>query len=100
MEYKHLTPIERESIMKLSAQGYSIRAIARKMNRSPSTISRELSRNGGSAHSYSAYEADKRYHQKRVTCRPRLKLADNETQERLLAYLGEGWSPKQIIGEP
>ena len=39
MEYKHLTPIERESIMKLLAQGYSTRAIARKMGRSPSTIS-------------------------------------------------------------
>ena len=27
MEYKHLTPIERESIMKLSVQGYGVRAI-------------------------------------------------------------------------
>ena len=98
MEYKHLTPIERESIMKLLAQGYSTRAIARKMGRSPSTISRELSRNIGNDRSYSAYEADKRYQQRRVTCRPKLKLADSETQERLLAYLDEGWSPEQIVG--
>ncbi len=98
MEYKHLTPIERESIMKLLVQGYGTRAIARKMGRSPSTISRELSRNSGSGHSYSAYEADKRYHQRRAACRPKLKLADDETQERLLAYLGEGWSPEQIVG--
>ena len=98
MEYKHLTPIERESIMKLLAQGYSTRAIARKMGRSPSTISRELSRNIGNGRSYSAYEADKRYQQRRVACRPKLKLADSETQGRLLAYLDEGWSPEQIVG--
>ena len=98
MEYKHLTPIERESIMKLSAQGYGTRAIARKMGRSPSTISRELSRNSGNGRSYSAYEADKRYQHRRVVCRPKLKLADIETQERLLAYLDEGWSPEQIVG--
>ena len=98
MEYNHLTPNERESIMKLSAKGYGIRAIARETGRSPSTISRELSRNGGVTQSYSAYEAEKRYRKKRTRCRPRLKLASHEIQKHLLAYLGEGWSPEQIVG--
>ncbi len=99
MEYTHLTPTERESIMNLSVQGYGVRAIARKMGRSPSTISRELTRNRDKTNrSYSAYVADKRYRQRRMRCRPRLKLANAESKELLLAYLDEGWSPEQIVG--
>lgn len=98
MRYKHLTPIERESIMKLSVQGYGVRVIARKMGRSPSTISRELSRNAGTDNSYSAYEANRKYRDRRISCRPKLKLANAKTQELLLVYLREGWSPEQIVG--
>ncbi|MBQ9565015.1 MAG: IS30 family transposase [Synergistaceae bacterium] len=99
MEYKHLTPTERESIMNLSIQGYGVRAIAHKMGRSSSTISRELARNRDKTNrSYSASVADKRYRQRRMRCRPRLKLANAEIKERLLAYLDEGWSPEQIVG--
>ena len=98
MGYIHLTPIERESIMKLSAQGYGVRAIARKMGRCPSTISRELSRNAGTDKSYSAYEANRKYRDRRISCRPKLKLANAEIQEYLLAHLRDGWSPEQIVG--
>lgn len=99
MEYTHLTPIERESIMNLSVQGYGVRAIARKLGRNPSTISRELARNRAeTGHSYSAYVAGEQYRKRRMRCRPKLKLANAETQERLLAYLDEGWSPEQIVG--
>ena len=98
MEYKHLTPIERESIMKLSIQGYGVRDIAREIGRCPSTISRELSRNAGTETSYSAYEANRRYRERRIGCRPKLKLSNAETQEYLLAHLRKGWSPEQIVG--
>ena len=43
--YTHLTIDEREQIFLLYYQGESIRAIAKVLERSPSTISRELSRN-------------------------------------------------------
>ena len=99
MEYTHLTPTDRESIMNLSVQGYGVRAIARKMGRNPSTISRELARNRAeTGRSYSAYAAGEQYRKRRVRCRPKLKLANAETKERLLAYLDEGWSPEQIVG--
>ena len=99
MEYTHLTPIERERIMNLLAQGYGVRDIADRIGRSPSTISRELARNRDKAScSYSAYMADKQYRQRRTKCRPKLKLADIETQKHLLACLDEGWSPEQIVG--
>ena len=45
MGCNHLTATERESILYLRAQGYGIRKIAGALNRSPSTISRELRRN-------------------------------------------------------
>lgn len=98
MRYNHLTPNERESIMKLSVQGCGVRAIARKMGRSPSTISRELSRNTGAKGSYSAYKATRKYRDRRISCRPKLKLANTETQECLLTHLREVWSPEQIVG--
>ena len=55
-----ITREERYAIMALKKQRYSIRAIARELGRSPSTVSRELSRNRrpsglyspGVAHSY------------------------------------------------
>lgn len=84
--------------MKLSVQGYGVQVIARKMGRSPSTIRRELSRNAGTDNSYSAYEANRKYRDRRTSCRPKLKLANAKTKELLLAYLREGWSPKQIVG--
>ena len=41
MSYNHLTIFEREKLLKFQAQGISYRAIALKLHRSPSTISRE-----------------------------------------------------------
>ncbi|MCY4202167.1 MAG: helix-turn-helix domain-containing protein [Aestuariivita sp.] len=45
--YHHLTYAERCQIHGLKASGYSQRAIAHAMNRSPATISRERRRNSG-----------------------------------------------------
>ncbi|WP_419469088.1 helix-turn-helix domain-containing protein [Burkholderia diffusa] len=42
---------EREEISRGVSAGPSIRAIARQLNRAPSTISREIARNGGTGHS-------------------------------------------------
>ncbi|BAC13676.1 transposase for IS658 (divided with OB1719 and OB1720) [Oceanobacillus iheyensis HTE831] len=45
MSYKHLTTFERARIETLYDQGKSIRTIPEKLDRSPSTISREINRN-------------------------------------------------------
>ena len=60
MGNKHLTATERESILCLRAQGCGIRQIAGALNRSPSTISRELRRNPVRG-ACSAHEAEKLY---------------------------------------
>ena len=97
MGCNHLTATERESILCLRAQGYGIRKIAGTLNRSPSTISRELRRNLVKG-AYSAHEADKLYRLRRKRCRPTFKLEDKELQALLRARLEEGWSPEQIKG--
>lgn len=93
----HLTATERESILVLCTQGCGVRKIADTLNRSPSTISRELRRNLVKG-AYSAHEADKLYRLRRKRCRPAFKLADKELQSLLQARLEEGWSPEQIKG--
>ena len=97
MGYHHLTATERESILCLRAQGYGIRKIAGTLNRSPSTVLRELRRNLVKG-AYSAHEADKLYRLRRKRCRPTFKLEDKELQALLRARLEEGWSPEQIKG--
>ena len=52
-----LTLAEREEISRAMAEGHSIRSIASRLGRPASTVSRELSRNGGRA-SYRASDAD------------------------------------------
>lgn len=54
---RHLSLSEREEISKGIAQGCSIRNIAYKLNRSLSTVSRELTRHGG-ASDYRATQSD------------------------------------------
>ncbi|WP_213909858.1 helix-turn-helix domain-containing protein, partial [Stutzerimonas nitrititolerans] len=52
-----LTLVEREEISRALAVGQSIRQIALRLERAPSTVSREISRNGG-RRSYRANEAE------------------------------------------
>lgn len=54
-----LTLVEREEISRGLVARQSIRFIAYRLKRSPSTISREIARNGG-ARGYRAVRADKR----------------------------------------
>lgn len=93
----HLTATERESILCLRARGYGIRKIAGALNRSPSTISRELQRNLVKG-AYSAHEAGKLYRLRRKRCRPAFKLENKGLRQILQSRLEEGWSPEQIKG--
>ena len=58
MSYNHLTLTERARIEVLRQENYSLRSIARKLKRSVSTISREISRNNLNQ-SYQAETAQK-----------------------------------------
>ena len=88
---------DREEISRGVASGVSLRLIAAKLHRAPSTISRELRRNGGYRR-YRAAAADKRAWD--CALRPKLcKLARHEELRQLVAAkLSENWSPEQIAG--
>ena len=92
-----LTLSEREEISRGIVADLSIRSIANHLNRSPSTVSREIKRNGG-YDNYRATQADvsawERAH------RPKLcKLACNRALSRTVAAkLQLNWSPEQIAG--
>nr|WP_225879212.1 helix-turn-helix domain-containing protein [Isorropodon fossajaponicum symbiont] len=67
--YQHLSPEERAFIMIEYNQGRSIRYISYLLNRSPSTISREIKRNlSNTINNYCATTAAKRYQDKRQLC--------------------------------
>mgnify|MGYP003882003675 CR=1 FL=1 len=64
MHYKRLTREERYQIQALKRSGQGVRAVARTLSRSPSTISRELRRNNGRA-GYWANFADESHRRRR-----------------------------------
>jgi IS30 family transposase len=92
-----LSIAEREEISRGIAAGVSLRSIAMGLRRAPSTISRELQRNGGQRR-YRAAAADKRAWDRAL--RPKLcKLARHEELRQLVAAkLSDNWSPEQIAG--
>jgi IS30 family transposase len=90
-----LSLVEREEISRGLAAGHSIRWMARQMGRSPSTVSREITRNGG-VRDYRAQAADDAAW--RRACRPkRCKLSSLPKLRREVArQLRQNWSPEQI----
>ncbi|EKS9797884.1 MULTISPECIES: IS30 family transposase [Burkholderia] len=92
-----LTLPEREEISRSVVAGDSIRAIAIRLARAPSTISRELKRNGG-MQGYRANNADELAWER--ARRPQVcKLVRNRELAQVVASkLGLQWSPEQIAG--
>lgn len=92
-----LTLAEREDISRAVVAGHSIRSIASSLGRAPSTISRELSRNGGEER-YRASQADQAAWDR--ARRPKIcKLVENRTLAHIVAdKLQLLWSPEQIAG--
>ncbi|MBN3815832.1 IS30 family transposase [Paraburkholderia sp. Se-20369] len=92
-----LTLAEREEISRSVIAGDSIRAIANQLGRAPSTISRELKRNGGMP-GYRANNADELAWER--ARRPQIcKLVRNRELAQVVASkLRLQWSPEQIAG--
>ena len=92
-----LSLTEREEISRGLVAQQSFRSIARSLNRSPSTISREVGRNGG-RQTYCAARSDQRAWD--CAARPKsCKLSFNEPLCQLIARkLRRKWSPQQIAG--
>jgi len=92
-----LTLAEREEISRGIAVGQSVRSMAGCLGRAPSTVSREINRNGGPAR-YRAAGADKRAWAMARRPKP-CKLAGHPRLCRAVAkQLERDWSPEQIAG--
>ena len=92
-----LSLVEREEIPRGLAAGCSIRSIAETLGRAPSTVSREVTRNGG-RHRYRAARGD-RDAWARGTRPKRCKLAASPVLLGIVeAKLQRRWSPQQIAG--
>jgi len=92
-----LSLIERETISRGLAADRSARSMARLLGRAPSTVSREIKRNGG----YDRYRAAQADEQAWIRARrpKRCKLARHQWLRRAVARkLGLNWSPEQIAG--
>lgn len=106
--YTHLSAEERGVIMVGKARGESARQLATWLGRSPSTISRELARNGHREAAASpfmgrprlAYDAQRAgLRAARLGCqprRPRKLIATSRLWRRVRRMLVKGWSPHQI----
>ena len=92
-----LTLVEREEISRGLKGRLSLRCIARRLQRSASTVSREVKRNGGTDH-YRAVQSDQAAWDRAL--RPKLcKLACNSPLCRTISRkLQLNWSPEQIAG--
>lgn len=105
--YSHLSAEERGVIMAMLAQGSSARAMATVLGRAPSTVARELMRNGPRLRPapvmgrprlpYDANRAGQRARRLAHKARRRRKLApDSVLWRQVRAMLGKRWSPQQV----
>jgi IS30 family transposase len=98
-QYKHLTIEEREIIQLMLWKKQSVRTIAKALNRSPSSISREIDRNQPPKRRvYTPRLAQERAIINRSKRGERKLLKSSELREHVISHLKLGWSPEQIAG--
>lgn len=95
MSYTHITIEERACIKKLKSEGTSVRKIALYLDRSPSSISREINRNKGGNGVYHPVTANRLYNQRRQNCGRPIIIKD-EVIDYINGKLEINWSPEQI----
>ena len=94
---RYLSVAEREEISLGLARSEGIRVIARRLGRAPSTVSREITRNGGRRR-YRAHRADAaaRERARRPKTAKLAQLTRGDLRTYVQARLREKWSPAQI----
>jgi len=98
IKYHRISFFEREEISRQVASGSSLRAIATILNRSPSSISREIRQSGVvELRYYRAIFAQQQSNKTRHKIRKNRKLASNALLRKfVLSHLTKNWSPEQI----
>lgn len=98
--YKHLHSQDRDEIAFMLAQGRTKVDIAVHLNRHPSTISREIQRNGSPAREtrYRANRAQLRCDERKSSSHQKPRLKNLEIREYVIGKLHEDYTPEQIAG--
>lgn len=98
-KYRHIKKAERLEIAILLGKNYSIRDIAKALNRSPGTISEEISSNSVNG-IYDPHKADhKSYVKRKYSKYQGMKVVQNkELRNYVEEKIKEEWSPEQISG--
>lgn len=100
MKYQHFTIEERETIQLMWWERRSTRAIAKALNRSPSSISRELKRSFPLERKvYTPRLAHEQALSKRKSRGRYDRLKNSTIREYVIKHLKLGWSPEQIAGK-
>jgi transposase, IS30 family len=98
LQGRYLSFAEREEIALARAAGESVRWIARRLGRSPSTVSRELSRNADRDGCYRATSAHARAWERACRPKPAKLVVNARLRELVQADLERRYSPEQIAG--
>jgi transposase, IS30 family len=93
---RFLSRDERIEIADLRHAGLSIRQVAGRLGRAPSTISRELRRNATASGSYRPFEAHRRAAARRARDHRRRIEASGELRQVVAGLLAQRWSPQQV----
>jgi IS30 family transposase len=94
---RQLTVEEREEISRGLAAGVSVRAIARRLGRAPSSVCREINRNGG-RRGYRAQRAERAAWVRAARPKPCRLAVNRRLRELVAAKLADDCSPQQIAG--
>ena len=94
---RHLSLVEREEISRGVARGESLRVIASRLGRAPSTVSREVAGNGGRS-GYRAHRADRAAWGRARRPQPCLLATNSKLRAEVEDKLAIRWSPQQISG--
>ena len=94
--YGHFSIEERCELARLRASGHSIRQVAAALDRAPSSISRELKRNGSRTKGYQPVYASQQAWARRW--RGSRLERDAGLRQRVLSGLQQRWSPEQVAG--
>lgn len=99
MKYTHFSKEERLELSILLSKKYSLRSIAKAMDRSHSSIGREIKRNGVKG-AYDGKKADTRARIKRRHSKYQgMKVIENsEIKEYIIEKMENEWSPENIAG--
>ncbi len=101
MNYKHLTPEERDRLAVLKSRGLKLRDIAEELGRAASSLCRELKRNRPrrGKQDYLPHKAQERSEDRQCNSHKRMRLKSRVLRFEVEKHLQMDWTPELISGQ-